>query len=614
MAKRIGFLLNMEARGGGGRAQMFQTGTENGGTVDLFRKTAISPTASSLTVFMYEMMPNDTDFSVSKAAGVPGLNYAFIARQFDYHSPTSTPENLDKGSLQHLGQEALAAAREAAFAQALPAKTPSLVYANTFAGHMLAYRPPVGWAILAVAGLLIAAGAWQARRRGLLRWLDVVQGVGAAFYLITLSAVLFRLARRATGAGFGFMEQRYLLAQVARWEIALILLAIGALAIAASAAGRGRTRLATVLIAIGSGAACSAFGGWDLVGLGLGVAGAVLAALSFGRPAAVAGSWTGVLATGFAAAVAMQILAPPTAFLAAWPLALAGLGAALTGMASRRNLAALGVLAVLGALGVGWLLGFGHGIFLGLDLPELLAAIVWLAAMLLWPLAHAGENEKHVRVTAVALVLLGFVVVAVVRFDPPWSTRYPQATHAAYFVEPAANRTWRISMTPDVSDWTRQMLTADGGETQQIALPAGWRGKVWAAEAAPVEAPAPSVSLTRQDDGSQRLLLTPPPGARTLGLTLKSGAKLTDVRLNGRPVEALATAGAETRIHWNAAGAGGLTLSFKAAGPGALDVGYVSITETWPTGAKPLPARPAEVMAFSASDATIVGGTQRFTW
>lgn len=614
MAKRIGFLLNMEARGGGGRAQMFQTGAENGGTIDLFRKTAISPTASSLTVFMYEMMPNDTDFTVSKAAGIPGLNYAFIARQFDYHSPTSTPANLDKGSLQHLGQEALGAAKEAAFAPALPAKSPSLVYANTFAGHMLAYPPLAGWAVLAVAGLLILAGAWQARRNGALRWLDVVQGLGSAFYLIALSAVLFRLARRATGAAFGFMEQRYLLAQAARWEIALILLAIGALAIAASAAGRGRTRLATVLIALGSGVACSAFGGWDAVGLGLGVAGAILAALSFGRPAGVAGSWAGVLATGFVAAVALQILAPPTAFLAAWPLALAGLAAALTAMGSRRNLISLAALAVIGALGVGWLLGFGHGVFLGLDLPELLAVIVWLSALLLWPLAHAGENEKHVRVTAVALVALGFIVVAVVRLDPPWSARYPQATHAAYFVEPGANRAWRVSTTPDVSDWTREMLTADGGEVQQITLPAGWRGEVWAAKAAPVEATAPALTLTAQADGSQRLLITPPPGARTLGLTLKSSAKLTEVTLNGLPVKTIAAPGAVTRIYWGAAGEDGLALSFKAAGPGALEAGYVSITETWPAGAKPLPRRPAEVMAFNASDATIVGGTQRFTW
>ncbi len=70
--------------------------------------------------------------------------------------------------------------------------------------HMLAYPPAAGWAILALAGLLIAIGAWRARSRGLLPWLDVIQGVGATLYLIALSAVLFRLARRATGADFGF--------------------------------------------------------------------------------------------------------------------------------------------------------------------------------------------------------------------------------------------------------------------------------------------------------------------------------------------------------------------------------------------------------------------------
>lgn len=613
LAKRIGFLLNMEARGGGGRAQMFQTGADNGATIDLFRKTAISPTASSLTVFMYEKMPNDTDFTVSKAAGVPGLNYAFIGRQFDYHSPTSTSANLDKGSLQHIGQETLAAAREAAFATALPAKAPSLVYANTFAGHMLAYPPAAGWAILALAALLIAAGAWQARRGGLLPWRDVIQGTGAALYLIALSAVLFRLARRATGADFGFMEQRYLLAQVTRWEIALILLAVGALIIAASAAGRGRTRLATGLIVLGSGAACSAFGGWDPIGLGLGAAGAILATVSFGRPASAAGSWAGLLATGFLAALALQILAPPTAFLAAWPLTLAGLGAAITGMATKRSLPFLGVLAVLGAVGVSWLLGFGHGIFLGLDLPELLALIVWLSALLLWPLAHTGENEKGVRVTAVALIMLGFVLVAVVRLDPPWNARYPQATHAAYFVEPADGRASRISMTPDVPAWTREMLTADGGKIEQTTLPAGGRHKVWAAKAAPIQALPPSLSLTPQADGSQRLLVTPPPGARTLALVLRPSVKLTEATLNGRPVEALAAPGAATRISWEAAPQG-LELTFKATGPGALEVGYIATTEAWPADAKPLPARQADVMAFGASDATIVGGTQRLTW
>jgi len=176
LAGRIGFLLNMEARGGGGRAQMFQTGSENGDTIELFRKSAVSPVASSLTVFLYEHMPNDTDFSVPKAAGVPGLNYAFIGSQFDYHSPTSTPANLDKGSLQHLGEQVLSATRAAAFAPALPAKSPNLVYANTFAGHLLAYPPGMGWAVLALAAGLGAVAAWRARAA--LHWADVAKGAG----------------------------------------------------------------------------------------------------------------------------------------------------------------------------------------------------------------------------------------------------------------------------------------------------------------------------------------------------------------------------------------------------------------------------------------------------
>ncbi|HEY9236283.1 MAG TPA: M20/M25/M40 family metallo-hydrolase, partial [Phenylobacterium sp.] len=180
LAARIGFVINMEARGGAGRAQMFQTGPDNAGTIALLKKGSVAPAASSLTVFMYEQMPNDTDFSVPRAKNISGLNYAFIGGQFDYHSPTSTPANLDKGSLQHLGQETLAAAREAAFAPALPAKAPNLVYANTFGGHILAYPPAIGWAVLALAAILFAVGIVRARSRGALPWLDMLKGAGAA--------------------------------------------------------------------------------------------------------------------------------------------------------------------------------------------------------------------------------------------------------------------------------------------------------------------------------------------------------------------------------------------------------------------------------------------------
>ena len=103
LAAHVGFILNMETRGGGGRAAMFETGAGNGAAIDLYRRTADkSPNSNSLSVFVYKLMPNDTDFTVAKGKGVPGFNYAFIGRQFDYHSPSSTVAALDQGSVQHM--------------------------------------------------------------------------------------------------------------------------------------------------------------------------------------------------------------------------------------------------------------------------------------------------------------------------------------------------------------------------------------------------------------------------------------------------------------------------------------------------------------------------------
>lgn len=613
LAGRIGFMLNMEARGGGGRAQMFQTGAGNGETVELFRKVTTSPTASSLTVFLYEHMPNDTDFSVSKAKGVPGLNYAFIGSQFDYHSPSSTPANLDKGSLQHLGEQGLAATRQAAFAANLPAKTPDLVYASGLGGPVIAYPPMVGWLLLAATAVMIGVGIVRARRAEALQWTDLLKGAGGALYGGLLAAALFRLARHATGAGFGFLQQHYLLAQVTRWELALALLGVGVLTMAAAASGRGRTRLAGGLLALGVGLASSAFGAFDMIGAVLGGLAALLAVASFGRPAGVSGSWAGVLILGLVAAIALQALAPPTAFLIAWPLALAALTAATTALAARRSLPTLVSLTLTGVVGVAWILGFAHGVFEGLDQPEMLGAFVWLAALAIWPLAQPPVDQKGSRLAAMAVVLLGVIAVGVVRFDPPWSARFPQATHVAYYVEPAGGRTLRVSDAPGLTAWTKAALTADGGTVEKLRLPALRRGEVWAAKAKPIAATPIKSELIAQPDGTHGLRLTPPPGARTLIISLKSESGLTGAAINGRPIK-LAPGKDGTRIFWEAPSGQPLTVTFQAPAPGALEAHYAAVIEQWPAEAKPLPARPADLMAWGASDATVVGGAQRFTW
>jgi hypothetical protein len=607
LARRIGLVLNMESRGAGGRVQMFQTSAENGGLIDLLRRTAQRPSSSSLSVLVYETMPNDTDLTESNAAGAPGLNYAFIGRQFDYHSPTATPANMDRGTLQDLGGQVLSTTREAAFSPTLPGRAPNSVYSQLFGDVILAYPAWAGWLVLAAAAALAGLGLARARRLEAFPWLDALRGAGALLTAVLGAAAILHFARRATGAGFGFMEQRFLLAQVSRWEAAVLLLALGFVLWAASETARGRRNLA--LIPLAAGVAGSLFGGFDPVGLGLGVAAAALAVLSYGRPVSRPAAWTGVLGLSLLLALAVQVAAPAAAYAFAWPLVLAGIGAAATAMASDRRLPACLLLALLAALGLAWIGGLAHVLFLGLDMPELLAVVAWSAAILVWPLAQPEEGAPPARLVGPLTLAAGLAMLMWVSLDTPWTTRHPQATQVLYHLDQDAGRAERLSLLAR-TPWVDQVLTADGGS---VARRSHWlyRQPYDAAAATPLSLPAPQIALAAQADGSVLLTATPPPGARVVTLRLRPDTPLRIVRAGAAPAALQAQPGRWTRVSWEGAP---LTLRLRPAGPGALEVRYSALTDGWPQGAARMPPRPPTEMGFDISDSAIVTGTRRLTW
>jgi hypothetical protein len=71
-------VLNFEARGTSGPAFMFETSEGNGWIVRQFAEAAPYPQANSLSYKAYRNMPNDTDLTIFKKAGIAGLNFAFI--------------------------------------------------------------------------------------------------------------------------------------------------------------------------------------------------------------------------------------------------------------------------------------------------------------------------------------------------------------------------------------------------------------------------------------------------------------------------------------------------------------------------------------------------------
>lgn len=106
-AKDVDIVLNFEARGSGGPSVLFETNDENERLVAEFAKAATNPITHSFIYDLYRTMPNDTDLSIYKSFGMYGLNFGFFVGLFGYHTPEDTVENLNKGSLQHHGDNML---------------------------------------------------------------------------------------------------------------------------------------------------------------------------------------------------------------------------------------------------------------------------------------------------------------------------------------------------------------------------------------------------------------------------------------------------------------------------------------------------------------------------
>jgi hypothetical protein len=315
---------------------------------------------------------------------------------------------------------------------------------------------------------------------------------------------------------------------------------------------------------------------------------------------------------GIALAIVVQALAPVAAFVVAWPLLAASIAAVASSLSARRGVAALAVVALLAALGVGWIGNLAHFFYLALDLVELLGGPMLLAALLLWPLAQPDEGAPPARLVGPILLVAGLAVLVAVRVANPYDARHPQVSYVGYYVDQDTGKAWRFSNTPDLSPWASQVLTADGGKIVKLTH---WslRAPVDAAPAPVLSMPAPQISLTRQVDGNLLLHAAPPPGARSLQLTLQPNTAAFVAQLAGVPRHLALPPGGKTVVQWSAAPQG-FDLVIHPGGPGALQVGYVARTDGWPSGLKPLPKRPADLMAFGDSDSASVAGTRAFSW
>ena len=167
-AAEVGTVVNLEARGTSGPSLMFETIGDDALPVQLYTSAAPRPITSSVYATIYEMLPNDTDLTVFKNRrdrDYRGLNFAFIRSPSYYHTTADSVENLSPGSLQHHGDNALAAVR--ALAGAKPRLEGDAVFFDVLGFGKVSW--PEGWTIgLAILALALVVAAAFRRRGGIL--------------------------------------------------------------------------------------------------------------------------------------------------------------------------------------------------------------------------------------------------------------------------------------------------------------------------------------------------------------------------------------------------------------------------------------------------------------
>lgn len=345
----VGVIVNLETRGGGGRASMFETGSDNGAMMDLFARAVRRPVATSLSVFVYKKLPNSTDLTVAKNKGYPGFNFAFIGRPGLYHSPLATPEALDQGALQDMGRQTLDLTRALADAPALPGKAADRTFFDAYGLVFISYPVAAGWLFLALAVFGYAAAAW---RRAPTR--DVVAGAGMLLALIAVAAAGLYIANGISGS-WGRVNYYDRLAAIPRLQAQASLVCL---------------------------AAFLAVRRWLPSRIGT-IAGAAIPLLLLG--------------------LITQALAPTASYPLAVPLMLGGVALAIDRFAGRR--AGIAAVIVAAMLGIGYMLGLGFFLMqaVGPGMPMVAAIPLAVSAVLILPLMP--EPRRALAMAAILLAM-----------------------------------------------------------------------------------------------------------------------------------------------------------------------------------------------------------------
>jgi hypothetical protein len=498
-AKEVRAAVNVDSRGTSGPSLMFETGSANEWLIRLFAKTVRRPATSSVFYTVYKTLPNDTDFTVFKAAGAQGANFGFIGDAAHYHTPLDNLANASPASIQHCGDNALAMVLALANTDLTNPPQREASYFDIFGLWTLWW--PVSWTLqIAIAAALVLLGE--------IVWLFMKRGLVLREYLWALLAwPVMMAAAAALGFVLKFVVHR-----------------------------AGATPVDWVAYPFPLQAAFWALGMATVSSIGL----------VFGRLAGAAGLWAGVWTWWGLFSIAIASQTPGMAYIMLVPMCVAALaGNAI--VTHRGELEKLPLMTVLLPLAAAGIVGFEPLLMLysGLGAP-VLAAIAVFAGLFFTPLVPlCGELQKVRGITliglpsaAAATAILAAIVAVLV---PAYSAKAPEAVNIEYWQDGDSGK----------SEWVVQPHSGRLQEPIRVATnfhrvdkgPFPWSRKaVFIADAPSLsDLAAPTFTVLEAtltgEKRSYRTLMRSERGAPDVAVFFPPGSGVENVRMEGEPLQ-----------------------------------------------------------------------------
>jgi hypothetical protein len=492
LARQVRAVVNLEGRGSSGPSLMFETSAENGWLVTLYSAVE-RPVTSSLFETLYSRLPNGTDFSVFEQAGMQGFNLAFIGDPTHYHTRLDNLANASPATLQHHGDNALAAIRALAAAD-------------------LPLRPRGNAVFFDVLSL------------GLVHWPEAwTPGIAGLALLLLLAVAALLLRRRRVGGGavaWGF----------AGWLGMLVVCGL---------AGFGLRFILGMTAASGVQWAAHPFpfqaAFWAIALAAVGMMAALLS-----RRAGFLGLWLGVWIGWALAGLLLALTLPGLSYLFLVPAlaaGLAGLGLALRGEGWR-------VLATLLPAAVAAVLWFPplSMVYDGLG-AMVLAGIALLAGIVFSSLAPLFSSPSLLGRRGIPLAAAGAAVIflAVAVASPLHSAESPDILNLTFYQDADAGQArWIAFRSPRLAFPPALAKALPFRLQREKVYPWSGTAAAWVVDAPPLGVPGPELTvLADAVEGGRRRLrvrLKSLRGAPDAILILPEAARVEAVTVQDRPI------------------------------------------------------------------------------